>query len=213
MCNHCDDAPCVRAAGDGSVYQRPDGIVIIDPIKARGRKDLIDSCPYGSIYWNEEANLPQKWIFDAHLLDAGWAKPRCVQACPTGALDAICESDEKIKSIKERLDLEALKPELGTRPRVLYRNLRRTARLFLGGNVVNKNVDGSAENVAGARVELSIDGGVISASTDAFGDFKIDDLSSQSDYRLRIAHATFGEAIAKGVLTDSTYLGSIALSR
>lgn len=213
MCNHCDDAPCVRAAGDGSVYQRPDGIVIIDPVKARGRKDLVDSCPYGSIYWNEEAKLPQKWIFDAHLLDGGWTKPRCVQACPTGALDAVHESDEELEKTKARLELEALKPELGARPRVLYRNLRRTARCFLGGNVVRRTSDGGAENVAGARVELSIDGREIGGSTDSFGDFKIDDLrGSAAPYRLHIAHETFGEAAAEGVLTDSTYLGSISLS-
>ena len=41
MCNHCDDAPCIRAAGDDSIRKRSDGIVIIDPVKARGRKDLV----------------------------------------------------------------------------------------------------------------------------------------------------------------------------
>lgn len=35
MCNHCDDAPCVKAAGDGSIYKRPDGVVVIDPEKSR----------------------------------------------------------------------------------------------------------------------------------------------------------------------------------
>ncbi len=44
-CMHCDDAPCLTE--DGAVYKREDGIVIIDPEKARGRKDLLDLCPYG----------------------------------------------------------------------------------------------------------------------------------------------------------------------
>ena len=30
-CMHCDNAPCVKAAKDGAIYQRADGIVIIDP--------------------------------------------------------------------------------------------------------------------------------------------------------------------------------------
>jgi Fe-S-cluster-containing dehydrogenase component len=34
-CNHCDDAPCVRVTSDGSVYKGPDGIVIVDPVKAK----------------------------------------------------------------------------------------------------------------------------------------------------------------------------------
>ena len=53
MCNHCDDAPCV-AKGGGAVKKRDDGIVLIDPEKAKGRKDLVDACPYGHIWWNEE---------------------------------------------------------------------------------------------------------------------------------------------------------------
>ena len=39
-CMHCDDAPCTKAAKDGAVYKRDDGIVIIDPEKAKGKKDL-----------------------------------------------------------------------------------------------------------------------------------------------------------------------------
>ena len=75
LCNHCDDAPCIRAAGDGSIRKRDDGIVIIDPVKAKGRRDLVESCPYGAIIWNEREQLPQSWFFDAHLLDAGAPSP------------------------------------------------------------------------------------------------------------------------------------------
>ena len=37
MCNHCDDAPCLKVAKDGAVVKRSDGIVIIVPEKARGQ--------------------------------------------------------------------------------------------------------------------------------------------------------------------------------
>jgi len=50
MCNHCDNAPCIKASGgDGSIRKRDDGIVMIDPVKAKGRRDLVDACPYGAI--------------------------------------------------------------------------------------------------------------------------------------------------------------------
>ena len=55
MCNHCDDAPCIKAARDGAIKKRDDGIVLIDPEKAKGQKQLVDACPYGHIWWNEEA--------------------------------------------------------------------------------------------------------------------------------------------------------------
>jgi Fe-S-cluster-containing dehydrogenase component len=44
MCNHCDDAPCL-AKGGGALKKRDDGIVLIDPEKAKGRKDLVEACP------------------------------------------------------------------------------------------------------------------------------------------------------------------------
>ena len=32
--------------------------MLIDPVKAKGRKDLVDTCPYGHIWWNEEYQVP-----------------------------------------------------------------------------------------------------------------------------------------------------------
>ena len=54
MCNHCDDAPCMKADKTGAIRKREDGIVLIDPEKAKGQKQLVDACPYGHIWWNEE---------------------------------------------------------------------------------------------------------------------------------------------------------------
>ena len=81
-CMHCSNAPCMKAAKDGAIYRREDGIVIIDPEKAVGQKQIVDACPYRVIYWNEEKNLPQKCTMCAHLLDQGWKTPRCVEMCP-----------------------------------------------------------------------------------------------------------------------------------
>lgn len=93
-CNQCENAPCLTKATEGAIYCRPDGIVMIDPVKAAGRKDIVGSCPYGHIWWNEERQLPQKWSFDAHLLDQGWTTPRVVQVCPTDAIEAVKCSDQ-----------------------------------------------------------------------------------------------------------------------
>ena len=42
-CMHCNNAPCVKAAKDGGMYKRDDGIIMIDPAKATGQKSLIKS--------------------------------------------------------------------------------------------------------------------------------------------------------------------------
>ena len=213
MCNHCDDAPCVKAAPD-AVRKRPDGIVIIDPEKARGRRDLVDACPYGAIVWDEAQRLPQAWIFDAHLLDAGWNEPRCVQACPTGAIRTAKASDEEMATRASAEGLEVLKPELGTRPRVWYRNLHRFTKCFIGASVI-ADVDGALECIPGASVVVRKDGRERArATTDTFGDFKCDGLEPDSGvYRVEIAHPKHGTANATVELGESRYLGHVRLAR
>ncbi len=59
MCQHCDDAPCIKAAENDAVTKRDDGIVIIDPEKSVGQRQIMEACPYGVVFWNEEKNIPQ----------------------------------------------------------------------------------------------------------------------------------------------------------
>ena len=61
-----------KAGKPGAVYRRKDGIVIIDHKEAKGMRWLTNACPYGAVFWNEEADLPQKCTFCAHLLDQGF---------------------------------------------------------------------------------------------------------------------------------------------
>jgi Fe-S-cluster-containing dehydrogenase component len=214
LCNHCDDGPCLKAGADGSVRKRADGVVLFDPIKAKGRRDLVDACPYGAVVWNEEQQLPQTWFFDAHLLDHGWPAPRAVTACPTRALQAVRAGDAAMAERAQREGLRVLQPELGTRPRVHYRNLHRIDRLFIGGSVT-ATVDGRVECVEGAEVSLSQGGrAVATARTDAFGDFRFDGLSPGSGaFTLDVRHTQRGHAHTPVVLSDrSITLAEVHLS-
>jgi len=210
-CNHCDDAPCVRA-GQGAVIQRPDGVVLIHPEKAKGRRDLLDTCPYGAMVWNEDLNLPQTWFFDAHLLDQGWAAPRCVGSCPTGAMQVykVTDADMALKATEQ--DLRVLSPELGTRPRVHYRNLHRWDRSFVGGTVLSDA--GRLEALAEAEVELLVAGSPLAASrTNAFGDFRFDNLTpGDREHTLQIAHPGYlPVTCVTPVHADGVNLGVIVL--
>jgi Fe-S-cluster-containing dehydrogenase component len=212
MCNHCDDAPCV-AAGRGAVRKRADGIVLIDPKAAVGRRDLVAACPYGAIWWNEELNLPQAWTFDAHLLDRGWSAPRCVQSCPTGALRAVKVTDAEMAALVGAERLEPLQPELGTHPRVYYRNLYRYTKLFVGGSVTAER-NGVADCLAGASVELLQAGRVhCSGTTDAFGEFKLDALEPRSgEWQLRVACPGYHpRSLAVTLVDECVVIDEIAL--
>lgn len=212
MCNHCDDAPCRKVGGD-AIRKRADGIVLIDPDKARGRRDIVDACPYGAIWWNEELQIPQAWTFDAHLLDQGWKMPRGAHACPTGAMRAFKLTDEE-RAAKIRAEgLEELRPELNTKPRVWYKNLHRYTTCFIGGSVVGR-AGGVADCVEGADVELRRNGAVIARNkSDTFGDFKFDGIAPGSGaYSVAVSHPAFGNrTVDVHVAEDSVVIGEIAL--
>jgi len=209
MCNHCDNAPCMAKGGD-AVKKREDGIVLIDPQKAKGRKDLVDACPYGHIWWNEELQIPQIWPFDAHLLDQGWQQTRGQQSCPTGAMRAVKLEDEDMGRMAREQGLEVMKGELGTRPRVYYRNLWRYSKCFIGGTI-SAEADGIVECVEGARVTLRKDGHIIAGATsDNYGDFKFDRLDGESgSYLLEISAPGRATKTVEAKLGASINLGEI----
>ena len=174
LCQHCGDAPCMNDSPAGTIYRREDGLVIIDPEKAKGHKEIVSTCPYGVIYWNEEANLPQKCTGCAHLMDEGWTETRCSQVCPTEAITLVLAEDEEMAKMAQSEGLEEYWPSLDTKPRVLFKNIHRWNQVFLAGNVVYKDTDEVAE---GVRVTLVKDGQTVGeAESNNYGDFKIDRL-------------------------------------
>jgi Fe-S-cluster-containing dehydrogenase component len=211
-CNHCDDAPCMKAATDGAITKRPDGIVIIDPVKAKGQKQLVEACPYGAIWWNEELQLPQHWPFDAHLIDQGWRQTRGQQSCPTAAMKAVCVEDEEMAKMAQAEGLEVLKPELGTKPRVYYRNMWRYTTAFIGGSV-SRMLGGMIDCVENATVRLKQgDKLVAELKTDNYGDFKFDRLPEDSgDYTIEIEAQGNAPKTVPVSLGKSTYLDEIRL--
>jgi Fe-S-cluster-containing dehydrogenase component len=213
MCNHCDDAPCMKAARDGAVTKRDDGIVLIDPVKSKGQKQIVAACPYGAISWNEELQIPQHWTFDAHLLDQGWTKTRGEQACPTGVFRTIQVEDDEMRRLTAEEQLEVLQPELGTRPRVHYRNMHLMTHCFVGGSVV-VDIGGVEECAAGIEVVLRQgDREVGRATTDTFGEFRIDRLApGSSGYRIEAAGAPGRFSMEFDVGAESRYLGVMKLS-
>ena len=211
MCQHCDDAPCIAAAPD-AISKRDDGIVLIDPVKSKGRKDIVDSCPYGAIWWNAEKQVPQHWFFDAHLLDAGWQEPRCVTVCATNALKAVQVEDEEMQRLVAEQELEQLKPDLDTKPRVHYKNLWRYTKAFIAGTVSAETL-GIVDCLAGATVTLRRDGQEIAAQqTDAFGDFKFDRLEPDgSAYELTFAAEGFAGSTVEVSLSETKNIGEVRL--
>ncbi|MDR1713668.1 MAG: hypothetical protein LBR39_05895 [Coriobacteriales bacterium] len=195
LCNHCADAPCIaHAAAAGkpeAVYQRDDGLVIIDPELARGISGLAKSCPVGAIYYNAELDLAQKCSGCAHLLDNGWSVPRCVDACPTEALLYVEESEADLSSTTQA-------PELaGKGSRLYYKNF---PKRFVAGTIVDMEHNNV---VIDARAVLKDAAGNVVAEqmTDEFGDFKFNQIEA-ARYTIEITVPGFDKLVISADVTE-----------
>ncbi|MCL5735394.1 MAG: carboxypeptidase regulatory-like domain-containing protein [Actinobacteria bacterium] len=163
-CQQCDEAPCITACRSAAIYKRDDGIVIIDPEKCAGNRSCLDACPYNVIYFNTDLNISQKCTMCAHLLDEGWTEPRCVDACPTGALKF--GEEEELKDLLA--SAETLPSDTPAKPRVYYLNLPN--KYFIAGAVFDPMADEVLEGVTVSLISLESKR-TITLQTDFFGDF------------------------------------------
>jgi Fe-S-cluster-containing dehydrogenase component len=226
-CMHCEEPLCAAAARDGAVYRREDGIVIIDPAKAAEQRQIVDGCPHRVIFWNEEKRVAQKCTFCAHLLDAGWKEPRCVEACPTDALvfGDLDDPDSGISKLIASGRTEELHPEYGLGPAVRYVGL---PKRFVAGAVVFGDTDRCGE---GAEVTLEGEaGGTTGSSTDGatggstgdplfkrtafadnYGDFEFEGLAADKVYRVTVSATGYETRELTARTNVDLYLGEIVL--
>lgn len=138
LCNHCDNAPCVRVCPTKATFQTKTGITVMDYHRCIGCRYCMAACPYGARSFNfrdprlysnnfnmefptREKGVVEKCNFCAEKLDIG-ERPLCAEACPHGALffgDLNDNQSEIRKVLKERFSIQR-KPELGTKPKVYY---------------------------------------------------------------------------------------------
>lgn len=139
-CQHCDNAPCVKACPVGATYQREDGIVMQDVDKCIGCRMCTVACPYSARSFNWEkpqygvehtlgdidapahqANVAEKCTFCANRL-ARNEVPACMELCLGRARfwgDLDDPESEVSKALQGRTYMKLLE-EKGTKPSIYY---------------------------------------------------------------------------------------------
>jgi Fe-S-cluster-containing dehydrogenase component len=212
ICQQCANPACMAKYPD-QIYKRADGIVIIDPEKAKGNKEMLKACPYGAIVWNEKADLPQKCTMCAHMLDAGEKVTRCSEVCPNQSLlfgdldDPKSEISQYVAAHKD--ELTQLKTEYGTGPTHYYRYLPAP---FVTGEVVAGDTD---ECLKGAKATLTCEEckTVYTAESDFLGDFEIKHLPTNKTFNLVIEAEGYKPKQLKVRTMAAVNLGEIFLER
>lgn len=54
LCNHCEEAACVKACPTGAMYKDEKGLTLHNAGKCIGCKSCIQACPYNVIYYNAD---------------------------------------------------------------------------------------------------------------------------------------------------------------
>jgi hypothetical protein len=125
---------------------------------------------------------------------------------------AVKLEDAEMARMAREQGLEVIRPELGTRPRVYYRNLWRYSKCFIGGTLA-ADASGVVDCVEGASVRLSKDGRVVAETvSDNYGDFKFDRLDENSGrYVVEISARGRPQRTVEANLGASINLGEIRL--
>lgn len=137
LCNHCENAPCVRVCPTKATFKRADGIVVMDYHRCIGCRFCMAGCPYGARSFNyynpreyiADTNLKfptrmrgvvEKCTFCSERLSEGLL-PYCVEASD-GAIvfgDLGDPESEVSQAIRENYSV-VRKPSVGTGPSVYY---------------------------------------------------------------------------------------------
>jgi Fe-S-cluster-containing dehydrogenase component len=201
-CQHCENAPCIAACPEeGALYERPDGLVIIDPKKCTGCQLCIPACPYDVIYYNPTLHIAQKCTGCAHLIDRGYPlnEPRCSDVCFHEAIKFGEDTDFDLSGT------ETLHAEYGLTTRVHYKNL---PKRFIAGTVYTPS---DKEVAIGATCTLTGDGGPYTATTDEFGDFWFEPIPA-ADFTLTIEKAGKAKTMSVSTKERDVGLGDIPLT-
>lgn len=120
-CMHCDRPPCRDACANEAIYQRPDGIVLVDEEKCNGCQECLPACPYQAMVYDAERNVVRKCNLCYQRVDDGF-EPFCALCCGDQAMffGDVTDRKSQVSRLIAQRGAYTLKPELETGPAIHY---------------------------------------------------------------------------------------------
>jgi len=120
-CMHCVEPPCRDACPAEAIYQRSDGLVLIDEEKCNGCQECIEACPYQALIYDAERALVRKCNLCLERIDQGF-QPFCAVCCGDEAIffGNLADPASPVSQMVAERRAYVLRPELATRPAIHY---------------------------------------------------------------------------------------------
>lgn len=125
-CQHCEDAPCIKACPCGALHKQSGGTVAVDYNICCGHGTCVEVCPYGAIYMDPVAKQAVKCHNCYHRTEQEM-EPACVPTCPSKALhfgdlnDPDSDINQAMSEAKAATgELTQLRVEKQTKPRMWF---------------------------------------------------------------------------------------------
>lgn len=121
LCNHCESPACTTVCPTEATYRRADGVVVVNKSRCVGCAACVQACPYEGRFIDPTTGTADKCTWCAHRVDRGLA-PACVETCVGGGrvFGDLADPGSAVSRLAREQPLQALAPDLGTRPRVRY---------------------------------------------------------------------------------------------
>ncbi len=125
-CQHCEDAPCLKACPSDAISKGVGGSVLVDYDLCSGEGKCVEACPYGAIYLDSKTNQAIKCHNCYHRIEHDM-EPACASTCPADAIHFgdLNDPDSKVsKAMKAATDNEVelvqLRADKNTKPRMWF---------------------------------------------------------------------------------------------
>ena len=120
-CMHCDQPPCHDACHAEAIYQRPDGIVLINEEKCDGCQECLSACPYQALVYDPDMKVVRKCNLCFERLDQGF-EPFCALCCGKQAIfwGDLADTESGVSKLIAQRSAYTLKPEEETGPAIYY---------------------------------------------------------------------------------------------